>query len=205
LRLLEPAGALEIHFRDLARNLTALAGEVKSVVVTSPEPGAGRTSVCVGLGVALARDGRRAAIVDCNLGRPRLHRIFGEPNFVGLTSALEGGLPLERCGFRAGEEGLLAVPTGPVMPGSSALIESRELVQAVEGLKESREVVLLDAPVAEQVLRSEVFCTGFDGVLLVVHAARTPKTLARRVTDELLQAGANLFGAVLNGGDPGVR
>ncbi|MDQ2672883.1 MAG: capsular biosynthesis protein, partial [Actinomycetota bacterium] len=67
------------------------------------------------------------------------------------------------------------------------------------GLQEGRDLVLLDAPVAARVLRSPNLLGGFDGVLLVVHASRTPKGVARETTDDLLEAGANLLGVVLNG------
>jgi Mrp family chromosome partitioning ATPase len=73
------------------------------------------------------------------------------------------------------------------------------MVEAVRGLKESRDLVLLDAPVAGRILRSPTFSGGFDGVLLVVHASRTPKSLARETTDDLLDSGVNLLGVVLNG------
>jgi protein-tyrosine kinase len=204
LRLLGPAGRMQEYFRELARNLEALEEEVGSVVVTSPEPGDGRTSVCIGLGAALVAEGHRVVLLDCNLDRPQLHRVFGEPNFVGLTSALESGRPVEQCGFSP-FEGMVVVPTGPVMPESGALIESPAFPEAVKRLRESRDVVLLDAPVAARVLDSPVFCTGFDGILVVVHAARTSKSMARQVTDDLLDAGANIFGAVLNGGSREVR
>jgi Mrp family chromosome partitioning ATPase len=59
--------------------------------------------------------------------------------------------------------------------------------------------VILDAPVARNVLRSRNFSKGFDGVLLVVHASRTSKSTARATTDDLLDAGINLLGVVLNG------
>ena len=66
-------------------------------------------------------------------------------------------------------------------------------------LQESRDLVLLDAPVARGVLRSPNLSGGFDGVLLVVHASRTPKDAAREAADDLLAVGANLLGVVLNG------
>jgi Mrp family chromosome partitioning ATPase len=185
------------HYEDLANNLLALEG-VGSVVVTSPEPGAGCTSVCVGLGAALAGMGRRAAVVDCNLDDPQLHRMLGESNFVGLTSGLDGGKSLEHYGYEA-VPGLLIVPTGPVPPDPASRLEGTGMVEAVRGLRESRDLVVLDAPVAGRILRSPTFSGGFDGVLLVVHASRTPKSLARETTDDLLDSGVNLLGVVLNG------
>ena len=195
--LLDPGSPVRRHYEDLANNLLSLGG-IKSVVVTGPEPGVGCTSVCVGLGAALAGVGRRAAVVDCNLDDPHLHRMLGEPNFVGLTSGLDGGKSLEHYGYEA-VPGLLIIPTGPVPPVPSSRLEEAGMVEAVRRLNESRDLVVLDAPVAGRVLRSPNLSGGFDGVLLVVHASRTPKSLARETADDLLDSGVNLLGVVLNG------
>ena len=195
--LLDAGSPVRRHYEDLANNLLLLEG-VKTVVVTSPEPGAGCTSVCVGLGAALAGMGRRAAVVDCNLGDPRLHRMLGGPNFTGLTSGLDGGKALEHFGHQV-VPGLLVVPTGPVLPDRAARIRTEKFVEAVRGLEEGRDLVILDAPVAGSLLGSPNLSDGFDGVLLVVHASRTPKSVARETTDDLLDAGVNLLGVVLNG------
>ena len=185
-------------FAVLAENLVSLERPVGSVVVTGPEPGVGRTTVCLGLGAALAAGGKEVAVVDCNLEKPDLHRQFGRPNFAGLTSALEGGGDLEGYGFEP-VPGLKVVPTGPVLPGSRAVAGSRRLVEAVRSFEKGRDVVLLDAPVAGEVLAAPNLWGSFDGILLVVHAARTPKGVARGFTDALLDARMDLFGVVLNG------
>jgi protein-tyrosine kinase len=195
--LLDPGSPVRRHYEELAGNLLRM-GETGSVVVTSPEPGTGRTSVCLGLGAALAGMGRRAAVVDCNLENSQLHRMFGEPNFVGLTSGLTDGKTLEHFGYEV-IPGLLVVPTGPILLDPVSLLEDEGVKKAVRGLQESRDLVLLDAPVAPKVLRSPNLLGGFDGVLLVVHASRTSKSVARETTDDLLEAGANLLGVVLNG------
>jgi protein-tyrosine kinase len=195
--LLDPDSPVRGHYEDLAKRLLAVEG-LRSVVVTSPEPGAGRTSVCVGLAGALAGTGRRSAVVDCNLRDPQLHRVLGEPNFVGLMGGLEGQKPLESYGHEV-VPGLLVVPTGLVPPNPNPRLEGGRFVEAVRSLEEGRDLVILDAPVAGGVLASPALSGGFDGVLLVIHASRTPKNLARETTDDLLDAGANLLGIVLNG------
>ena len=197
-RLLDPDSPLRTPFEELAVNLLALRGSPKTVVVTSPEPGAGCTSVCLGLGAALAAGGHRTALVDCNLEDPQLHRMLGESNFVGLTSGMESGKPLERYGKEV-VPGLLVIPTGPVPSDATARRESEAFPTVVRNLAENRDFVLLDAPVAGEVLASRALSEGFDGVLLVVHATRTPKSVARSVTDDLLGAGVDLLGVVLNG------
>ena len=200
-QLLDPGSELGRSFATLVENLDALGRPAKSVVVTGPEPGVGRTTVCLGLGATLAAVGRKVTVVDCNLDQPHLHRPFGRPNFTGLTSVLEGSGSLENYGFEAAPN-LRVIPTGPVLPGlpgSWVLPNSPKLVEAIRDLGESRDVVLLDAPVASEVLDAPSFWGSFDGVLLVVHATRTPKGVARGFTDALLDARINLFGVVLNG------
>ncbi|HLL57430.1 MAG TPA: hypothetical protein VK359_05850, partial [Rubrobacteraceae bacterium] len=122
------------------------------MIVTGPESGVGRTTVCLGLGAALAAAGKMVAIVDCNLDRPRLHRLFNRPNFTGLTSALEGDGSLYDYGFDAAPN-LRVVPTGPVLPGPWGLAGSLKLAGAVQALEEDKDVVLLDAPLAGDVLK----------------------------------------------------
>jgi protein-tyrosine kinase len=195
--LLGPDSPVRSHYEDLAGRLLSLEG-IRSVVVTSPEHGAGRTSVCVGLAGAAAGMGRRVGLVDCNLGDPQLHRVLGEPNFVGLTSGLEGERPLEHYGHEVAP-GLLVVPTGPVSPGPASHYEREGFVATVRSLEKGRDLVVVDGPVAGGVIASPNLSKGFDGVLLVVHASRTPKSLARETIDDLLEAGTNLLGVVLNG------
>ena len=195
--LLDPAAPVRSHYEELAGNLLGTGG-AGIVVVTSPDPGAGRTSVCLGLGAAVAGTGRRAAVVDCNLENPQLHRMIGEPNFVGLSSGLEDSKTLEHHGYEV-VPGLLVVPTGPVLSDPTSILENGGVPRALRYLREGRDLVLLDAPVVRGVLRSPNLSGSFDGVLLVVHASRTPKDAAREAADDLLAAGVNLLGVVLNG------
>jgi Mrp family chromosome partitioning ATPase len=196
--LYAPDSEVGRSFAALAENLGSLRRSTGSVVVTGPESGVGRTTVCLGLGAALAAAGKTVAVVDCNLDRPRLHRRFSRPNFTGLTSALEGGGSLDDYGFDAAPN-LRIIPTGPVLSGPWGLAGSPKFAGAVRTLQGERDVVLLDAPVAGEVLAARTLWGSFDGVLLVVHATRTPKGVARRFTDALLDARMELLGVVLNG------
>ena len=196
-KLLDPASPVRRHYEELAGNLLGIEG-TGIVVVTSPDPGAGRTSVRLGLGAAVASMGGRAAVVDCNLENSQLHRMIGEPNFVGLTSGLDDSKTLEHHGYEV-VPGLLVVPTGPILSDPSYILEDEAFLKALRYLRNSRDLVLLDAPVAGGVLRSPNLLGGFDGVLLVVHASKTPKHSAREAADDLLAAGVNLLGVVLNG------
>lgn len=196
--LLDPDSPVRRHYESLANNLLSLQGRPRTIVVTAPESGAGRSSVCLGVGAALARMGCRAAVVDCNLRRPHLHQVLGEPNFVGLVSGLDAGKPLEGYG-REVVPGLLLLPTGPIPLDPDSCLDSEQFVEAVRELESTREVVLLDAPVVGEMKICQSLIGGFDGSLLVLHGSRTPRKAAREAVNVLLGAGAKVLGVVLNG------
>lgn len=197
-RLLGPESPVRREYEAAAGNLLPADGGSRTVVVTAPEPGAGRSSVCLGIGAALAGMGRRAAIIDCNLRRPHLHQVLGEPNFVGLVSGLESGKPLEGYG-REVIPGLLVLPTGPIPSDPVSCLGSERFVEAVRELESGRDVVLLDAPVAGEMSGFRSLAGSFDGALLVLRGSLTPRKAAREAVETLLGAGVNLLGVVLNG------
>jgi protein-tyrosine kinase len=195
--LLDPGSPLRRHYEELAGNLLSLE-DVRTVVVTSPEAGAGCTSVSLGLAAAVAGMGRSSAVVDLNFHSPRIHKMLGEPNFIGLTSCLVGEKPLESYGHEVAP-GMLVVPAGPVPSSSGAVMRSGKFVESVRTLGKARDLVVLDGPTVPEVIARSSLSYGFDGVLLVVHASRTSKRVAREATDDLFDADVNLLGVVLNG------
>lgn len=185
------------HYRELAENLRALDGAPGRVAVTGVGDGVGCSSVCLGLGGALASLGVRAAVLDCDLHSPRLHQMLGEPNFTGLTTAQREEGSLENHGYEPISD-LLVVPTGPIPEDPASALEPERVSSAVGELRESRDVVILDSPGRQE---SEEFALyrELDGVLLVIHASLTSKSEAREAARELEDSGVNLLGVVLNG------
>lgn len=195
--LLTDTAVMNEAFSTLAQNVIAGSEGGRSLVITSPAAGDGKTTVCGNLALALAQTDKRVAVLDCNLDRPHLHRLFGEPNFSGLTMAIEDGKGIEAFGVQVAPQ-LLMVPAGPIHPNPPAIWNSEEFLGEIERMRTVFDYVLLDAPVAKVVLENPVLTTGFEGMILVVNAAQTPKKLARNTVDDLLDAGANLMGIVLN-------
>lgn len=195
--LLDPEGC-GAYYRELAGNLRSLDKPPGSVVVAGVGKGVGCSSVCLGLGGALVSMGLRVAVVDCNLERPRLHKMLDEPNFTGLTSALENNGNPEVYAYEP-MPGLLVMPTGPIPEPPSPGVEFGGVIDLVSRLREGCDVVLLDTPGSQEVRISPELLKGFEGILLVIHASRTSRDVAREAADGLSDAGANLLGVVLNG------
>ena len=196
--LLDPASPVRRHYEELAGNLLALEG-TGIVVVTSPDPGAGRTSVCLGLAAAVAGMGRRAAVVDCNLENSQLHRMLGEPNFVGLTSGLEDeqdpGALRVRGRPRAARRPDRPDPVRPRLhPGERGGPEGRAIPAREQG----------PGPCSTRRWREGYYGpptspAASTGSCSWSTPPGRPRSPAREAADDLLEAGVNLLGVVLNG------
>jgi non-specific protein-tyrosine kinase len=184
-------------FAALAENLLSTEELPGRLLFTASERGDGCSTLCLGLGSALARRGCSTAVVDCDLGQPGLHLMSGETNFRGLTGYVEGEKPPEHYGFEP-EPGLLVLPSGPIPTAPAATLGSGDLIEAVRSLGQGREAVLLDAPPVGEIAHSPAFVESADGTLLVVNAGLRGKREARDAAAELRRHG-RLTGTVLNG------
>lgn len=196
-RVLEDEG-LRRRFARIARTLYPAGGEGVAVAFTSVNPGEGRSTVCLGVGEALAEEGVSTVAVDYNIAHPGLHLMLGEPNFRGITEYSVGGPSPERYGFED-SEGLMVIPVGPIPADPGGWITSVEAAQALASLRASREMVLVDGPVCGDLASAGELLERLDGVVLVVHVGRTGKAEAREALLELRRGGAELAGVVLNG------
>jgi len=181
-----------LHFSSLDRPL-------KSLVVTSPNPVEGKSTTLANLGVVMAQAGKSVVLVDSDLRRPMLHKIFQLQNKEGLTSVLLQDEPsLDGHLQETGIENLRVLTSGPLPPNPSELLGSQKMRQLIEHLKDRADVILFDTPPAIPVTDAAVLAAQADGVLLVADAGRTRRNMARQAVESLRQVGANLLGVALN-------
>jgi protein-tyrosine kinase len=146
----------------------------------------------------MAQAGLSAILVDSDLRRPMLHKIFDLPNKEGLTTALlNGELALEGCLQATQVENLRVLTSGPLPPNPSELLGSQRMKSLIKVLKEKSDVVLFDSP-PMAVTDAAVLAGQVDGVLLVTDAGNTRRETARRAKEDLTKVGANVLGVVLN-------
>lgn len=188
-------------YRALRTNLQfATAGRaIRSIAVTSPRPGDGKTTTLTNLGVVLAQAGQRVILVDADLRKPALHRAFGLVNRSGLTNLLLRGGDEDLGGFLRPTpvEGLQVLTTGPLPPNPPDLLGSPRMAELIERLERLADIVLIDTP--PLALSDPLIVAGsVDGVLLVTMAARTRSTELIRALEELSRASTPVIGVVLN-------
>jgi non-specific protein-tyrosine kinase len=198
--LTDPQSPVSEAYRTLRTNLefTALAGELRALVVTNPAANEGKSTALANLAVTMAQGGRSIIIVDADMRRPAQHAIFGVADTPGLSNALlDETLILNPPLVETGVAGLRLLPAGPRPPNPAELLGSPRMAQLIESLKQKAEIVLFDAPPVVLVTDAAILGARTDGVLLVLQAGKTKREHAARARALLEQVGARIVGTAL--------
>ncbi|MBA2712418.1 MAG: CpsD/CapB family tyrosine-protein kinase [Rubrobacteraceae bacterium] len=169
----------------------------KLIMVSSPGPMEGKSTTSANLGVVLAQANKSTLLVDCDLRKPIIHKIFGLKNLWGIVNVLVGERSLEDVQQHP-MEGLQVVTSGPLPPDPAALLSSRRFSNFLEEARQRFDYVLLDVPPTEIVSDPVTVAAQADGVLLVFDAQNTRKGAVRRSVRNLESVGATVLGTVMN-------
>lgn len=198
ITLTDPRSPISEAYRSLRTNLSFYSVDkpIRTLVVTSPAAGAGKSTTVANLAVTMAQSGRRTILVDCDLRRPQLHEFFDLPNEQGLTDAiLDESAPLALQATLV--ENLRLLTSGPKPPNPADLLGSRQTDRVINALREQADIVLFDAPPVLGLTDAVVLGGKVDGVLLVVRAGKTRREHAEQAKELLEKAKANIVGATL--------
>ena len=172
---------------------------VRTLLVTSSNPGEGKTTTAANLAFAMAADGRKVILVDSDLRRPSLHKLLEMPTVPGLTDVLLGDAELDSVLMEHSEmPGMMALTCGTTPPNPSELLGSRTFRNLVERLTGLADLVIFDSPPVLAAADAQILASQLDGVVLVVEAGETKKGAARRTLALLRHARANVLGVAYN-------
>ena len=198
---LDPKSPAAEAYRTLRTSIqfAGLDHKCRSIVVTSSSPGEGKSTTVANFGVVLAQTGSRVCLVDSDLRRPTLHRIFGLPNTRGLTTALLDGQPLSAVAEPTSVSNLSVVTSGPLPPNPAELVGSNRMREALEAATGDYDMILLDSPPVVSVADAVALATFADGVVMVVQTGKVPHEVIRRATGQILAVKGRILGVVMNG------
>jgi capsular exopolysaccharide synthesis family protein len=191
-------------FGTLRASLLSLGSErgISTIQVTSPSGGEGSTTVASNLAVAIARTGRRVAVVGADLRRPRLHEFFGVANDVGLTSVLRDNMRLNDAVQWAMDESHIAVlAAGPQAPNPAELLSTPWMHGVIASLRQAADFVIVDTPPVLSVSDALVVAGLVDATILVASAQVSSRRTIQQAWHALDQVEVQLTGTVLNGAD----
>jgi capsular exopolysaccharide synthesis family protein len=171
---------------------------LKRMLVTSSGPQEGKSTTAINLAIAMAQSGQKVLIVDTDMRRPRLHKAFGVPNDVGVSSLVVGEGKLEDAIKTTEVPGVYLLPCGPVPPNPAELLHTKAFGELLETLDGKFDRVLLDSPPVGAVADAVVLATQVAGVVMVLKAGVTNRDVAKRTVRALNDVKAPILGAVLN-------
>jgi len=204
ITLTEPKSAASEAFRTLRTNIqfAGLDQPCRTILVTSAGPEEGKTTSAANFGVVTAQAGSRVCVVDSDLRRPTLHRLFKLSNTRGLTTALVEGLSFAEVAQPTTVPNLSILTSGPLPPNPAELVGSHRMREGLQAATESFDLVLCDSPPLMAVGDASALAALCDGVVFVIRAGKTPNDVLRRVVDQIESVKGRILGVVLNRVDP---
>lgn len=195
-----PKSSIAESYRTLRTNIqfASIGKIVKSILVTSTQPGEGKTTTSANLAIVMGQAGKKTVYVDADLRRPSGSETFHVNNFKGVTSYLVGNEKLEDIMQETGIPNVSVITAGPIPPNPAELLGSQEMSQFIAELQNRFDMVIIDSPPALAVADAVVLSTLVDGCLIVINAGKTNEDLVGKVTNQLQMANAKIFGVVLN-------
>lgn len=194
----DPRSPVSEAYRTLRTNLSfySLDRPLRSLVVTSPAAGEGKSTVAANLAVTMAQSGRRTILVDCDLRRPTLHELFdlpAEPGFTNLVLEQVSEPPLQPTGV----ENLWLLAGGPKPPNPADLLGAERVDHIIALLSSKADIVLFDAPPVVAVTDAAILGAKVDGILLVIQAGKTRRDHSERAKELLDKAKVRIVGVTL--------
>lgn len=185
-------------------DFAATACQTKTVAVTSPGQGDGRSSLVSYLGVALSNQWRRVILVDSDFRHPTLHNHFNLDNSLGLSNLLSNpDLELADVVQNTNHPRLQVITSGTVPANPTNLIRCPRMSWVLERVKESAELVLIDTAPSHDTAESTLMASQVDAVVMAVHATQTRQDSMDATLKNLRRANRNILGFVWNQREPG--
>ncbi|MDK0954339.1 CpsD/CapB family tyrosine-protein kinase [Clostridium perfringens] len=195
-----PKSVAAESYRTLRTNIqySSFDNPVKSIVITSSEPGEGKSTTSANLALSFAKDGKKVILIDCDLRKPVLHKEFQISNSRGLSEFLIGKAEFSKVVYKH-ESGLHVLPSGLVPPNPAEMLASRAMEHLLTQLEEKYDYIILDTPPVNAVADSKILSTKVDGTILVVKYGYTKKDAVIEAVKGLRTVKANIIGTVFNG------
>jgi capsular exopolysaccharide synthesis family protein len=199
--VLDPTSDVAEAYRSLrtAIYFGAPKDRSKTILVTSPMPGDGKTTTAANLACVMSQAGKRVLLVDADLRDPRQHIVFGvKPSALGLSAVLAGQITWERAIQTTPIPGLELMQCGPKPRNPSEMLNSGEFTELLETLIEKYDQVIIDSPPVMGLADARIIAASCDLTILVLRAEKTTRKLSLMARDGLAAVGAHVLGVIVN-------
>lgn len=198
--LIEPWSVAAEAFRTVRTSVffNVPKDKAKTIVITSPAPGDGKSTLVSNLGIAMAQAGQRTIIIDADFRKPMQHNIFRVNEERGLSHVFAGQIALNEAIRKGPVEGLDVLICGQEVQNPSEILNSDAFFEALTQLRKQYDRIIIDSPPVGAVADGQILGAICDVVLLVIKAEKSTKRLSLQAKTSLANVGANLLGIVVN-------
>lgn len=196
----QPRSPVSEAFRSLRANLefSEVDRPLNTILVTSPEPGVGKTTVAANLAAIIAQGGKTTVLLDADMRRPKVHKVLGISNRVGLSDLFREHLALGSVlESWNGNKELAVITSGSVPPNPAELLSSDRMAFILGEISANAEAVVIDSP-PTLVTDAQVLAAKVDGILLVVQPGHTRADATLATLEQFNRAGGRVLGVVFN-------
>ena len=196
-----PGSVAAESYRALRTSLyfKSQSSDCKTVMITSPSPSDGKSTVAANLAVAIAQSNRRVLLVDCDLRKPSQHKRFQLKNRLGITSCITGSNSLEEVMEDVGVENLSVITSGPQYANPSELLTSDQFPAILKELRNSFDFVIVDSPPVLPVTDPTIIAPMVDAVFLPIRIGKGVQVNAKIAIEAMESVGVSVDGVIVNG------
>ncbi len=196
----DPKSMVSEAFRMLRTNLQFVGVDkpLKKIVITSSNPEEGKSVVAANLAISIASTGSKVLLIDADLRRPKVHKLFFLENYKGLSSLLAGDLKIDDVANETPVENLHIITSGPIPPNPAEILGSAKMNQFIEKASSVYDMIIFDSPPVNTVADASILSSIADGVILVIEAGVTAREAAILAKEQLEKINARILGVVLN-------
>lgn len=190
----------EEAYRVLRTNIQfcGFDNRIKTLTITSCNPGDGKTTTCINLGISMAKSGMKVLVVDADLRKPMLLKHLGANSHIGLSNIISGTASIDDAIITTNMENFYYLPCGPKPPNPTELIGSSRFKQFLQSAEGMFDMVIVDTPPLGSVIDCAIVAAQTDASIIVIAENSVEYGSALRVKEQLEKANAKVLGVVLN-------
>ncbi|EOP63420.1 CpsD/CapB family tyrosine-protein kinase [Bacillus cereus] len=196
----EPKSRIAEQYRNIRTNIefTSVDHNMRSLIVTSANPGDGKTTTVANLAVVFGQQGKKVLVIGADLRKPTIQNLFASHHSNGLTNVLLGQAKLMQCIQKTDIENVYLMASGPIPPNPAELLGNRVMDEVLLEAYNMFDMILIDTPPVLAVTDAQILANKCDGVILVVRSEQTEKDKMVKAKQILDKASGKLLGVVLN-------
>ncbi|MFH1080036.1 MAG: polysaccharide biosynthesis tyrosine autokinase [Pseudomonadota bacterium] len=168
------------------------------ILVCSAGPKEGKTITSANIAITMAQAGSRVLVLDCDMRRPKVHKLFGTARDKGMSNILAGSCGMDDAILHTHIENIDIIPSGPIPPNPSEIVSSRHMKELIEQARTRYERIIIDSPPVTAVTDAVILSSFADGVVIVIRAGETHREIIKNGIAQLRAVNAHILGAVLN-------